>query len=448
MKYLVILGLISLLTITSLEHVSAIPMWQKDLDGTITSADISADGNHIVTGTKISDNEGKVHFFDVQGKVLWEENLERIIAGVSLSRDSSLVLVNGYQLSEGRGKFYMNPATYLFDQSGNILWKYENANQTSLGNENQFLTGIMTPQKNILIAFDYGLLYLDTDGNLLWNYTVPGRTSGMQISSDGSIIALGVNGHLDDTWWLYVFDNLGNLLWKYDGIDGLVQGGAVSLSSNGEQIVIGSMASGEYGNLYLFDINGNLLWTRNVDGGILSTDMSDNGSFTVVESNYGTTVFDEFGNNIDTKPTFHTVLSSDDSLIITATPIENYYNLTFFDTRLVPIQTEEIQSELRTIVSNGEKTAVGTQHSTDLGQYNQLYLFEKNTKVNYVDFRDADGEIIEKGCIVALRGSIVDNFGDQFSYMMRCHPVTIFVIFLISSAVIIGLVFIIWRKRK
>lgn len=446
MKYFVVLCVILLFAITSLEHASATPTWQKSLGGQINSVDISADGTHIVAGTDIADNKGNVYFFDAQGKMLWKKDLDRIIGGVSLSNDSSLVLANGYQLSEGRGKFYMNPATYLFDQSGNLLWKYENTNRTSLGSDNQFLTGMITPQKNVLVAFDYGLLYLNSDGGSLWNYTVPGRTSGMQVSSDGSTIALGVNGHLDDTWWLYVFDNFGNLLWKYDGTDGLVQGGAVSLSSNGEHIMVGSMASGDYGNLYLFDNDGNLLWTRNVDGGILSIDMSSDGFFTVVESNYGTTIFDEFGNNTDTKPAFHTILSSNDSLIVMATPIEDHYDLTFFDTQLNTIQTEKIPSVIRAIVSNGEKTVVGTRQHTDLGVSSQLYFFEKNIKVNYADFRNASGEIIEVGCSVGLRASPDDSFADDVVLFFKCNPgVTL----TLSLVVIVGVVgIILWRKRK
>jgi len=88
---------------------------------------------------------------------------------------------------------------------------------------------------------------------------------------------------------------------------------------------------------------------------------------------------------------------------------------------------------------------------------NELFYFQDEfkkfssnevDKVNDVDFPNADGEIIEKKCIVALRGSTADSFTDQFSYMIQCQPFTIFLIFLILSAVIIGFVFVVWRIRK
>jgi hypothetical protein len=434
MKYIVFSVVVLLSVISSCEYAFALPIWQKHLDGQIWSVDTSKDGSHIAAGTDINETAGKIYYYDKNGSLLWFSQQDRAIGKVSVSEDGSLILASGYQ-TFGRAGVYTNPATYLFDQSGNLLWTYKNANLTSLSSENQFLTGEITPQKKILIAFDEGLLYLNSDGNLLWNYTVSGRTSGIKISSDDSTIALGVIGNQDNVWWLYVFDNLGNLLWKYDGTDGIVQGRAVSLSSGGERIMVGSMASGDYGNLYMFD-KGSLLWKRNVDGGVLGIDMSDDGTFAIVESNYGTTVFDESGHNTDTKPAFYTVLSSDDSFIVGANPVLDYYDLVFFDTQLNQVLIERIDSDIGEISANGKQVVVGTRQHGELGRFEELYLFENNVsqnKVNYYDFREATSEIIDADIGPAVP---IDS-----------NPCCDFTIPILVSLAVIPVIYIILRRK-
>lgn len=441
---LVISVMILLSVILSYDDAFALPVWQKHLDGQIRSIDTSADGSHIAVGTDINDTAGRVYYYDKDGSLLWMREQDRIIGKVSISEDGSLVLASGYQLV-GLGGFYTNPSVYLFDQTGNILWKYQNANKTSLGQQNQFLTGEITSAKRIVIVSDEEIMHLDYDGNLLWNYTVPGRTSGMQISTDGSAMAIGVNGYLDYTWWLYVFDNSGNLLWKYDGSDGFIQGRAVSISFRGEKITVGSMVSGDYGNLYMFDSAGNLLWKRYVDGGVLGIRVSRDGTFAVVESNLGTTIFDEFGNKTDTKPAFYTVLSSDDSLIVAASPVGNYYDLIFFDTQLNPILTEQIDSAIGEITSNSKQVVVGTRQYTELGQSGNLYLFEnnvpKNMEVKYTDFREASGEIV---LFCEGMDGIAGYTKEQCLFVRYIQ--TPLIIGIIMTAIVTGV--IVWRKRK
>ena len=360
----------------SCDDAFAFPIWQKHLDGQIWSVDTSADGSHIAAGTDINRTAGKIYYFDKDGSLLWENEQDRIIGKVSVSEDGSRVLASGYQLTAGAGVAFINPSVYLFNETGNLLWYYQNTNKTSIPLENQSLSGKIIPQKKIIIQSNEEIMYLDYEGNLLWSYIVPGSMNDVKISEDGSIIAVGVTGNTDNTWWLYVFDNFGNVLWKYDGFDGFVQGSAVSISSEGERIAIGSMASGDYGNLYMFDNKGKLLWQRNVEGGILSIDISNNGTFTVVGSNLGTTIFDEHGNKKHTRPAYYTALS--ENSIVGSNVSEDHDNLIFFDTQLNPILGETIESTVGKISANSKQVVVGTRQQTESGNTGELYLFENN----------------------------------------------------------------------
>lgn len=443
MNFLVILILITFIVIMSCDDAFASPTWQTQVDGQIWSVDMSSDGHYLAAGTDINATAGRVYFYK-DSSLLWTNQQDRVISNVSVSEDGSFVLASGYQLM-GRAGIYHNSAMYLFDQDGNLLWVYQNTNKTNLNQENQFLTGEMMATKKIAMISDEEIMYLDYDGNVLWNYTMPGRIGPMEISANGSTVAIGVNGYLDDTWWLYVFDDFGNLLWKYEGSDGFVQGRAVSLSSGGEKIAIGSMASGDYGSLYMFDHMGTLLWKHNVDGGILRTEMSSDGAFTVVESNYGVSVFDEIGNNTDTKTAFYAALSSDDSLVVAAKPVADFYDLVFFDTQLNPILTERIPLDIEDIDSNGKKVAVGTRQHNELGKSGKLYLFEnitqKNIDVNYVDFRSVAGEIVPP----CEGTSSIAGYTKEHCLFVRYIQMPL-IIGIVISAIIIGV--IIWRKRK
>lgn len=77
----------------------------------------------------------------------------------------------------------------------------------------------------------------------------------------------------------------------------------------------------------------------------------------------------------------------------------------------------------------------------------QEKILSENESVNYVDFRDAKGEIIEKPCIVGLRASPDETFSDQISYTLKCNPFMIYLPFVMLSIVILT-IFVIWRKRK
>lgn len=359
--------------------------WGKHVDGMIWSVDISGNGKYMAAGADLGNNRGMVYFIDKDGNILWSQEEDRIIGKVSLSRDGSYVLASGYQIKGGAGQVYANPSVYLFDQSGKLLWNFQNTNSTSLTPDNQFFGGSIDPLgKNILILADYQIFFLDRSGNLLWNHKMDGRDGPNKISEDGSTIAIGtIHDKEDNVWELTVFDNLGNLKWRYKGIDGIVQGNALAISSDGQNVVIGSMASGEYGNLYKFDKTGNIIWQRNnVPGGVLNVDMSGDGSSIVVGTNNGMLLFNGDGEEIASDPTWYPTISSDGKSIASSGLVGDYdYGIAFFDGKLNPIwRIPNAGSDVNKISKDGTFIIAGTRLPDYTSKSDDLYFFEGQQK--------------------------------------------------------------------
>ena len=68
--------------------------------------------------------------------------------------------------------------------------------------------------------------------------------------------------------------------------------------------------------------------------------------------------------------------------------------------------------------------------------------------VNYVDFRDADGNIIEVGCSIGERAPEYRYFGDGFLDSLKCNPTVTLIPIFVLIGIIIAVIFIIKRKRK
>jgi hypothetical protein len=359
--------------------------WGKHVDGMIWSVDISGNGKYMAAGADLGNNRGMVYFIDKDGNILWSQEEDRIIGKVSLSRDGSYVLASGYQIKGGAAQVYANPSVYLFDQSGKLIWNFQNTNSTSLTPDNQFFEGSIDPLgKNILILADYQIFFLDRSGNLLWNHKMDGRDGPNKISEDGSTIAIGtIHDNEDNVWELTVFDNLGNLKWRYKGIDGIVQGNALAISSDGQNVVIGSMASGEYGNLYKFDKTGNIIWQRNnVSGGVLNVDMSGDGSSIVVGTNNGMLLFNGDGEEIASDPTWYPTISSDGKSIASSGLVGDYdYGIAFFDGKLNPIwRIPNAGSDVNKISKDGTFIIAGTRLPDYTSKSDDLYFFEGQQK--------------------------------------------------------------------
>ena len=68
--------------------------------------------------------------------------------------------------------------------------------------------------------------------------------------------------------------------------------------------------------------------------------------------------------------------------------------------------------------------------------------------VNYVDFRDADGNIIEVGCSIGERAPEHRYFGDSFLDSLKCNSAVTLIPIFVLIGIIITIIFVIRRKRN
>lgn len=81
-------------------------------------------------------------------------------------------------------------------------------------------------------------------------------------------------------------------------------------------------------------------------------------------------------------------------------------------------------------------------------EYLQGVKFEPISHVNYVDFRNASGEIIEVGCSSGLRASGTYDFGGDFLQSLKCNPAMTLIPVFVAIGIVVGIIFIIKRKGK
>jgi len=386
MKYLIILLVFPL--VFSLNSALAESLWENRVDGMVRSVDITNNGAYIAATTEIADKKGDVYLFDNFGTILWKKDLDRIMGDIFISKDSSLVVASGYQLSDGRGKFYMNPSVYLFDIKGNLLWQYQNTDNPTIDTNNQFLRGTITPDNHIIMQSVHQIMLLDKSKNQMWNYTIGEDVGRIKISPDGSVIGVSSTDYSkDNTWVIHVLDSQGHLLWRHTGRDGILPWSAFSISSGGNKITVGSMPNGDTGTLYLFDKTGNMLWKHDVLGGVLNADMSDDGSSIIVGTNDGLSLFDSSGKKVSTNSTWAPDISPDGTTIVSHGQINDMaFGVTLFDGKLNQIWQKRIPDVSAAKLSdNSSFVVVGTSPVLATGSFGEVFLLEGNKNKTVVN---------------------------------------------------------------
>jgi outer membrane protein assembly factor BamB/thermostable 8-oxoguanine DNA glycosylase len=227
-------------------------LWSYDTgDNSIVffAVSISRDGTYVAAGS----GDGKVYFFNQEGKLLWSYDTG-FVRCVSVSRDGSHVAAGSYD-----GK------VYFFNREGKLLWSYDTAGSK--------VNGFSVSQDGSCVAagiFDEVCLF-NQEGKLLWSYKEDG-SANISVSFDGSYIAASSGDKV------YFFNRVGKLLWSHRTGDS-VFGDIVSdicVSSNGSYIVAGS----EEGKVYFFNLGGKLLWSHEIgDGYVGGVSVSSDGSY-------------------------------------------------------------------------------------------------------------------------------------------------------------------------
>jgi len=125
----------------------------------------------------------------------------------------------------------------------------------------------------ITAQLDYEHTHKKKQSGLLWNYKTDGSVTSVSITSDGSYIVVGSYDYGN----IYLFRRNGDLLWKHetDWVN------SISITPDGSYIAVGSVGY-HSGNVYLFHKNGNLLWGYKTSNEIESISITSDGSYIVV----------------------------------------------------------------------------------------------------------------------------------------------------------------------
>jgi hypothetical protein len=218
----------------------------------------------------------------------------RVLGEMASSADGQYLAAVGYKVSSGRGAFYGYGAVYLFDRSGILKWNVSTTREI-------FSVHINSNGSAILANFPE-LLYINNQGKVLWNYSSY-PVSAAALANDGANVVVGLSNipfpkSTNYGGELLMFDSQGNMLWNFT-IPEQQFGSTRDVAVSDGHIAAGVAVSGWNGTLYYLDLQGNLIWSRHVDSDVLSVSFDNGGSTITILTNSDQTKFDLQGNVIN-----------------------------------------------------------------------------------------------------------------------------------------------------
>jgi len=227
-------------------------LWSRSVNYDV-KVDVSKDGKYIA----VADTKG-VYLFDRRGNLLWSLNIS-YSSTPALSENGEYIAVAGYLSSAF--------TICLFDREGLILWK------NCVGNDTIRTVSISADGRHILAMGERAIYLYDRSGDLLWRYEAKYAVSEeaknlttAKISSDGRYVVAGTAEGI-----IYFLDNCGNLLWEYKTEGAIL---SVSLSNNGSYVAAGGIMG-----LYLLNGEGSPLWECKTGSSFDSIAIASDGNF-------------------------------------------------------------------------------------------------------------------------------------------------------------------------
>jgi len=268
-------------------------IWQKKIGGSSSDQGygiaVDGSGNVYLNGHQYSDSYGDSDYgvikLDSDGNSVWQKKIGGFSYefGYGIAVDGSgNVYLNGYERSDALGTY--DYGVMKLDSSGNEVWKKNIGGFSSdLGHDialddlgNVYLIGYQ--DSNTYGGKDYGVIKLDTNGNLLWQKKIGGTTQDFSISiAVDSSRNVYLNGYQDsdsygsNDYGVVKLDTDGNLIWqkKIGGI-GADHGYGIAVDSIGNVYLNGNQQSNSYGNydygVVKLDTDGNLIWQKKIGG--------------------------------------------------------------------------------------------------------------------------------------------------------------------------------------
>jgi len=242
-----------------------------------TCVAISTSGDCLAIGT----SDG-VCFLDGEGNLLWDYPTDYPVIDISMTADASDIVANS------------SKKAYFFDTTGSLLGTLtldSGISSVSCSPHGKYFT--MTYGQDFLNWwFDKVALWGYDEKEWLWRYTCGVRgSSDAAVSINGEYVVVG--GARDiiigDFGELSLYNKNGDLLWKYS-IDTESLGGkySVAISTDGQYMVAGNT---DNENLYFFERDQALIWSYNA-GDIEGVGISGDGSFIVGANNDKVYLFD------------------------------------------------------------------------------------------------------------------------------------------------------------
>ena len=231
-----IMGVIIIIEFLALNMLFAqyqlLPLWKSpELDDWIGSISISSDGNYVVAGSNKA-----VYLFDRSGNRLWKHTVGDEIYSVDMSSDSNFIAAA-----------VLDGSVYCFNKSGKLLWKQNEW----FNEEDMYLREVRISDDGqfIVVGTFSGVYFLDSaDGFIRWHHRLEYNVWAVDLSRDGEIVAAISEGEA------ILVDKQSNLIWKKK----MIAAHDIAVSSSGNYFAIPS--SSRPGVLYFFDNTGNLLW--------------------------------------------------------------------------------------------------------------------------------------------------------------------------------------------
>jgi serine/threonine protein kinase len=197
----------------------------------------------------------------------------------------------------------------------------------------------------------------------------------------------------------------------------------VAITPDGKYIVAGTWFdkngnnhrdSEDYGKVYLFNKDGNLLWSRNLNPTVYDVSISSDGKYIVVAYSNKLSVFDTKGNLLWSYETYRWIYSisitPDGKYIVAGTGSTGDYGRVYLFDNEDNVLWSYNAGFVRyvSITPDGEYIVAGkTPHGTNNGQddENTIYLFNKNGKL--LMSYNVKGKIREKSISISPNGNIV-----------------------------------------
>jgi serine/threonine protein kinase/WD40 repeat protein len=373
-------------------------LWSNKIGGWTSIAQnvlISQDGSFIIAGC----NDGKIYFFNREGKLLWNYKIASWLGGInniSISQDGSYIAAGS-----------TNGKIYFFNREGKLLWNYKSDWMASMRSVSVSRDGTHIAAG----SSDFSIYFFNRDGELLWSHKTDNSVEDVSVSQDGLYITAGSGDKK-----FYFFDQQGKLLWSYK-TDNTVEG--VSISQDGSYTALRSKDK----NIYFFNRDGEMLWSFEISNQIQIISISHDGLYLAAGSKDNKIYFFDCTGKLmwsyETGNTVNDISISEDNYCIVAGSKDN--KIYSFDCQGDLLWSNETGSEVNGIsISPDSKYVAAVNFQGNVFLYkNEAETVDKNTYKHSTLLWDYDTGSPVKAVSVSSDGTYIAAGSGKKTYLLN-----------------------------